>query len=85
MKIFNKIMELFAADKKTNREGFPKEVRLVDWSSKQALIEVSTAKVWVDNQRKIPHIKKGLSKKYLKNHSLSKRCAIISADSTLEL
>ena len=42
---------------------FPPQVRLVDYKSKKALKELATAKVWVDNQAKLYHVKKGLCKK----------------------
>ncbi len=31
----------------------PKEIRLVEYNSKQSIYELATAKVWVDNQRKL--------------------------------
>lgn len=42
---------------------FPSTIRLVEFRSKQALKELSTSKIWVDNQRKIFHIQMGLEKK----------------------
>ena len=42
---------------------FPSQIRLVDFRSKEALKELATAKVWIDNQAKIYHTKKGLNKK----------------------
>lgn len=44
-------------------EQFPKEIKIVNYKSHEALKELATAKIWVDNQRKIYHIKKGLTKK----------------------
>ncbi len=37
---------------------FPKTIRVVKWESVKAIYELSTAKVWVDNQRKLPYNKK---------------------------
>lgn len=42
---------------------FPPQVRLVDFKSKKALKELATAKVWIDNQAKGKHVKRGLFKK----------------------
>lgn len=42
---------------------FPEQIRLVPIYKKDALIELATAKLWVDNQRKNYFIKKGLMKK----------------------
>jgi len=38
--------------------AFPDEVRTVEWESFRAVYELATAKVWVDNQRKLPYNKK---------------------------
>ncbi len=38
--------------------NFPKQIRVVSWESSKAIKELSTAKVWVDNQRKLPYHKK---------------------------
>ena len=43
--------------------AFPEQVRLVPIYKKDALIELATAKLWIDNQRKNYFIKKGLMKK----------------------
>jgi len=42
---------------------FPNEIRLVGYGTKQALKELASAKLWIDNQRKNYFIKKGLRKK----------------------
>lgn len=42
---------------------FPTSIRIVNFRKHQALKELATAKIWIDNQRKIYHVKKGLSKK----------------------
>lgn len=44
-------------------KNFPSRVRLVNLKSKQALKELSTSKIWIDNQRKVFHIQRGLEKK----------------------
>ncbi len=44
-------------------DNFPSNVRVVDYSSKNALFELATAKIWVDNYHKIFFIKRGLEKK----------------------
>ncbi len=44
-------------------KDMPKEIRLVKFSNKKALKELATAKIWVDNNRKAQHYKKGLRKK----------------------
>ena len=49
--------------KDVNKKDLPKSVRVIDFKSKNALRELSTAKIWVDNQRKLFHIKLGLQKK----------------------
>lgn len=46
-----------------DRNSFPPEIRVINWNSQQALKELATAKFWIDNQRKIKHIKKGLIKR----------------------
>ncbi len=45
------------------RENFPTEIRLEDFYSKRGLIELLTAKLWVDNTRKPYFWSKGLKKK----------------------
>lgn len=42
---------------------FPPQIRLVKYGSPQALKELATAGIWVDNQRKNFYIKRGLEKK----------------------
>lgn len=43
--------------------NFPSCVKVVNYKKPEALKELATAKIWIDNQRKIYHIKKGLNKK----------------------
>jgi len=42
---------------------FPPDIKLVKYNTKQAMQELATAKIWIDNQRKNYFIKKGLLKK----------------------
>lgn len=49
--------------KETNANNFPEGIRLVGIGSKQALKELASAKIWIDNQRKNYFLKKGLRKK----------------------
>jgi CDP-glycerol glycerophosphotransferase len=42
---------------------FPSKIRLVEYSSEDAMKELATAKVWLNNQRLIYHLRKGLTKK----------------------
>ena len=49
--------------KETEKNVFPPNVRLVGYGTKLALQELSSAKLWIDNQRKNYFIKKGLTKK----------------------
>lgn len=42
---------------------FPNQIKLVEFNSQEAIKELATAKLWIDNQRKIKHIHKGLEKK----------------------
>lgn len=44
---------------------FPKEVRTVKYESLKAIYELATAKVWVDNQRKLPHYRKRWSQYFI--------------------
>lgn len=37
---------------------FPENIRVVKWESFRAIYDLATAKVWVDNQRKLPYNKK---------------------------
>ncbi len=48
---------------KKSRKNFPKKVKLVDIASEKAIYELSTAKIWIDNVRKINLLKRGLEKK----------------------
>ena len=50
-------------DKNINYKEFPKQIKLVEFRSKQALKELATAKIWIDNQAKRYHVKHGLEKK----------------------
>lgn len=43
--------------------NFPSCIKVVNYKKPEALKELATAKIWIDNQRKIYHIKKGLNKK----------------------
>lgn len=43
-------------------DEIPSKIRIVDYTSKQALMELATAKYWVDNYHKIYFLKKGLKK-----------------------
>lgn len=49
--------------KETEKNVFPSQIRLVGITSKQALKELASAKIWIDNQRKNYFLKKGLTKK----------------------
>ena len=49
--------------KETLKGDFPPEIRLVGYSTKSALKELASAKLWINNQRKNYFIKKGLQKK----------------------
>ncbi len=48
---------------KEKEVNFPKTIRLIELNSKQSFKELTTAKIWIDNQRKIFPIKLGLQKK----------------------
>lgn len=50
-------------EQKSRNLDFPPEVRLVDYQSLKALRELMSAKLWVDNHRKILHGQKGLQKR----------------------
>lgn len=50
-------------DVNSNRDSFPKGVRLVEYMSKEAFYEYATAKVWVCNFQMVAYINKGLRKK----------------------
>lgn len=54
---------VWLAKKDSDMTDTPNKIRIVDYSSKQALKELITAKVWVDNYHKISMIKKGLRKR----------------------
>ncbi|MBD5401677.1 CDP-glycerol--poly(glycerophosphate) glycerophosphotransferase [bacterium] len=41
----------------------PSNIKLVPFRSAAALKELATAKIWIDNQRKIYHVRRGLNKK----------------------
>ena len=43
--------------------GITLKIKLVDINSEQAIEELATSKIWIDNQRKIQHIGNGLEKK----------------------
>lgn len=58
-----KLVWLYKEPVDSPKEEFPSYIEVVDYRSRKALKELATAKVWVDNQRKIYHIKKGLTKK----------------------
>ncbi len=45
--------------------SFPKEIRIVKYKSVKAVYELATAKVWVDNQRKLPHYRKRKSQLFI--------------------
>lgn len=49
--------------KEKEKNIFPEQIRLVGYGSKQALKELASAKIWIDNQRKNYFLKKGLRKK----------------------
>ena len=49
--------------KEKEKNVFPEQIRLVGYGSKQALKELASAKIWIDNQRKNYFLKKGLRKK----------------------
>lgn len=38
---------------KNTKEKMPKEIRIVDYNSNQSIYELATAKIWIDNQRKL--------------------------------
>ena len=58
------IVWLVRSVKKEREKGvFPDNIRLVGYGTKQALKELASAKLWIDNQRKNYFIKKGLVKK----------------------
>lgn len=52
-----------SVEHETEKNIFPPQIRLVGFGTKQAFIELSSAKIWIDNQRKNYFIKKGLTKK----------------------
>lgn len=49
--------------KEKQRKIFPAKIKLVKFSSIFAMIELATAGFWIDNQRKVYHIRRGLTKK----------------------
>ena len=50
-------------DLKHFNKDFPPQVKLIDIKSERAIYELATAKIWVDNVRKVNLFKRGLSKK----------------------
>lgn len=50
-------------DKEKELGNFPDEVILVNHNTLSAIRELATARIWVDNQRKVQFIKRGLLKK----------------------
>ncbi len=42
---------------------FPPEIKIINFRSKKALKELATAKLWIDNQKKLYFLNKGLIKK----------------------
>lgn len=46
-----------------NTDNMPDCIKIVDFKSPKALYELATAKIWIDNQRKLYHIRKGLQKR----------------------
>ncbi len=50
-------------DIKNFKKDFPPQVKLVDIKSERAIYELSTAKIWIDNVRKVNLYKRGLGKK----------------------
>ena len=55
--------ELVWLTKNVKDKFFPKEIRLVDYDSDEALWEYATSKIWISNYRKYPHLRKGLLKR----------------------
>ena len=49
--------------KNIDLKNFPKNIKIVNYRNTQALKELATAKIWIDNQWKLYHCKKGLQKK----------------------
>lgn len=49
--------------KNIDLNNFPKNIKIVNYRNKNALKELATAKIWIDNQWKLYHCKKGLTKK----------------------
>ena len=54
---------VWITDQKTNKEGFPKGVRLVEKGSKEYYKDFATAKIWIHNERIKKCVKKGLYKR----------------------
>ena len=46
-----------------DKNDFDKSIKLVKFKSLRALFELATAKIWIDNNRKSYHLRKGLRKK----------------------
>lgn len=45
------------------RESFPEQIRLAPYKKEDSMYELATAKIWIDNNRKIFHWRRGLVKK----------------------
>ena len=54
---------VWAVDKKTNKDSFPKQVRIIDKGSREYFKECATAKIWISNERIKQCVKKGLYKR----------------------
>ncbi len=54
---------VWLVNKNVNTNDMPKEIRIVDFKSSKANKELITAKIWIDNYRKISHLKKGIKKR----------------------
>ena len=49
--------------KNIDLKNFPKNIKIVNYRSTQALKELATAKIWIDNQAKLYHVRHGLTKR----------------------
>lgn len=54
---------IWLANPEVDKNDFDKNIKLVKFKSLRALYELATAKVWLDNNRKGYHLRKGLGKK----------------------
>ncbi len=54
---------IWLVNKNIDTSDMPKNIKCIDFKSKEAMKELSTAKFWIDNQRKIYHVARGLSKR----------------------